>query len=620
MQVSFAKRPLEGQRLLHGQLQLLGKYFAPQRARIALLAALILADIGLRLLNPQIVRSFLDTAQAGGPLSALTVAGVLYILVGLLGRGVSLGSAYAGLNLGWTATNRLRADLATHLLRLDMPFHKTHTPGELIERVDGDVTTLAEFFADMVVKVIGNAVLVLAIIVLVYREDARAGAAVTVYTAVIVVALALVGRVGVRAWTRAREAWASQMGFLEERFSGTEDIRGVGAEAHAQDRLARLARDLLYKSRAGWLANALSAAVTNALFVAGYGLGLGIAALLYLRGEASIGAAFLLVSYIGMLSAPLEEIRGQAERLQEATAGVNRVVELTGFRPTVRDAGAGALPRGPLAVAFEHVDFRYRDNGDDLSPSPDPQVGRRGRGERFSDGDLVLRDVSFTLAPGRVLGVLGRTGSGKTTLTRLLFRLYDPESGAIQLGGQDIRDVSFASLRSSVGLVTQDVQLFGATVRDNITLFDEGADEGEIKRALASLGILDWVRAMPQGLETRLAAGGGGMSAGEAQLLAFARILLRNPGLVVLDEAASRLDPVTERRLERAVDRLLGENGARRTAIIIAHRLHTVQRADDILILEGGRVVECGPRAALAADPDSRFSGLLRTGLEEALA
>jgi ATP-binding cassette subfamily B protein len=167
--------------------------------------------------------------------------------------------------------------------------------------------------------------------------------------------------------------------------------------------------------------------------------------------------------------------------------------------------------------------------------------------------------------------------------------------------------------------VTQDVQLFAATVRENITLFDESISTARVEAALASLGLLEWVAAMPAGLDTALAPGGG-MSAGEAQLLAFARILLREPGLVVLDEAASRLDPVTERRLERAIDALLGDDGARRSAIIIAHRLHTVQRADDILILEGGRVAEFGPREALAADPHSRFSRLLRTGLEEALA
>ena len=418
-------------------------------------------------------------------------------------------------------------------------------------------------------------------------------------------ALALVGRIGIRAWTDAREAWAAQMGFLEERFAGTEDIRGIGAEQHAESRLASLALDLLYKARGGWLANALGFAVTNFLFVVGYGLGLALGAGLYMRGEVTIGTAFLIVSYIGMLSAPLEEIRGQAEQLQEATAGANRVSEVLALEPEVQDRGEAALRPGALSVDFDHLSFRYQDTA---------EAAENG------DGEPVLRDVTFSLPAGRVLGVLGRTGSGKTTLTRLLFRLYDPQAGAIRLGGDDIRQVSFASLRAGVGLVTQDVQLFGATVRENITLFDDEIGDPAIEAALSALGILDWVRAMPQGLATRLAPGGGGMSAGEAQLLAFARILLRDPGLVVLDEAASRLDPVTERRLERAIDYLLKGNGHRRTAIVIAHRLHTVERADDILILERGRVVEFGPRAALAADPGSRFSRLLRTGMEEALS
>ena len=224
--------------------------------------------------------------------------------------------------------------------------------------------------------------------------------------------------------------------------------------------------------------------------------------------------------------------------------------------------------------------------------------------------------------------MLGRTGSGKTTLTRLLFRLYDPTQGVVRLGEVDVRDAALADLRRRVGMVTQDVQLFGASIRDNIALFDPGVTDEQIRRGLAELGLLDWMEGMPGGLDAELASNGGGISAGEAQLLAFTRLVLRDPGLVILDEAASRLDPVTEARLERAIDRLLGADPQRqptsasraRTGIIIAHRLHTVQRADDILILDGGRVVEYGPRERLASDPASRFAGLLRTGLEEALA
>jgi ABC-type multidrug transport system fused ATPase/permease subunit len=233
----------------------------------------------------------------------------------------------------------------------------------------------------------------------------------------------------------------------------------------------------------------------------------------------------------------------------------------------------------------------------------------------YDEDPAVLQDVSLHIAPGEVVGLLGRTGSGKTTLTRLLLRLYDPTAGAIRLDGVDLRDARRADLRRRVGMVTQEVQLFHATIRDNVTFFDTGIDDARITRALDELGLGDWLAALPRGLDTMLEAGGGGLSAGESQLLAFTRIFLKDPGLVILDEASSRLDPATERLVERAVGRLLEG----RTGIIIAHRLDTVDRADTILILEDGRVVEHGPRAALALDSGSRFAGLLRTGAAEAL-
>jgi ABC-type multidrug transport system fused ATPase/permease subunit len=200
-------------------------------------------------------------------------------------------------------------------------------------------------------------------------------------------------------------------------------------------------------------------------------------------------------------------------------------------------------------------------------------------------------------------------------LTRLLFRLYDPSAGSIRLDGRPLTALPLAELRQRVGMVTQDVQLFHASVRDNITFFDPTIGDDRIEAALRELDLLEWVQQMPAGLNTVL-AGGQGVSAGEAQLLAFTRLLLRDPQLVLLDEAASRLDPLTEHRLEAAIDRLL----AGRTAIVVAHRLHTLSRADDILILQEGRAVEYGPRAELAADPDSRLAQLLRSGLEEVLA
>jgi ATP-binding cassette subfamily B protein len=303
-----------------------------------------------------------------------------------------------------------------------------------------------------------------------------------------------------------------------------------------------------------------------------------------------------LLSYVNKLYEPLREIERQVADLQRAAAGVERVTELLNTRPTLVETARAALPPGALGVRFAGVSFGYRDGGG-------------------SDGaDDALADVTFELAPGKVLGLLGRTGSGKTTLTRLLLRLYDPDAGAIDLGDVDIRDAGLSDLRARVGMVTQDVQLFQATVRDNVTFFSQRISDGQVRAALEALGLWEWCQAKPCGLDTELGAGGQGFSAGEAQLLALARVFLREPGLVILDEASSRLDPATERLLEQAIDRLL----LGRTAIIIAHRLTTVQRADEIMVLEDGRVCEHGERRALASDPASRFHKLLQIGLGEA--
>jgi ABC-type multidrug transport system fused ATPase/permease subunit len=401
-----------------------------------------------------------------------------------------------------------------------------------------------------------------------------------------------------------RRAYVRLFGFLEERLAGTEDIRANGAEAYVVRRFVPLQRDVVQGEVKGHVLDSFASSATYFLYTASLVVTLGLGATFFTRGEMSIGTVYLLVAYVGLLEAPIAEIQRQVADLRQVFASVSRINSLFQIEPQVQ-VGAGRLPPGPYQVTFQDVDFRYRDAlsaGDAVEPD--------------ANGSSVLHQVSFQLAPGRTLGLLGRTGSGKTTLARLLFRLYDVDSGAIRLNGRDIRQVGLSDLRRSVGMVTQEVQLFAASVRDNLTFFRREIDDAKILAALEELGLDAWLRSLPAGLDTELEGGGKGLSAGEAQLLAFTRVLLRDPGLVILDEASSRLDPATERRLERAMGRLL----AGRTGIIIAHRLQTVQRADEILILESGRVIEYGPRADLAADPDSRFYHLLQTGLAEVLA
>ena len=564
----------------------------------------MLAGIALQLANPQVVRYFLDTAQAGGALRSLMIAAALYILFALLRQGLNLAAAYTSRSIGWAATNRLRADLALHCLRLDMPFHKQHTPGELIERLEGDVTHLANFLSSFVFHVLGNGLLVLGILVMLFIEDVRVGAGMLVYTAVTLLVLNHIQKIAVPRWAAERQASAELTGYIEERISGAEEIRAAGAEAHAMRRLYALMRVFTDKTRASSVISSLTYNLTNLVYVIGYAAGLALGIFLYLRGEASLGTAYLITFYIGMLSDPLQAIRSQAEDFQQAAASIQRVQQLFDLKPVVANplTAASPLPAGPLAVEFQNVSFQYDD-------------GEAGNGNGGQSGH-VLQEINLTIQPGRVLGILGRTGSGKSTLTRLLFRLYDPTAGTICLGGADLRQVNLSDLRRRVGMVTQDVQLFQASVRENLTFFNPTVPDAPLEEVLRSLSLWEWVQTLPQGLNTPLAGGGQGLSAGEAQLLAFARVFLKDPGLLILDEASSRLDPSTETLMERAIDNLF----AGRTGVVIAHRLKTVERADDILILEEGRVVEYGSRAALAADPASRFYHLLQTGLEEVMA
>ncbi|MDQ6859016.1 MAG: ABC transporter ATP-binding protein/permease, partial [Chloroflexota bacterium] len=383
---------------------------------------------------------------------------------------------------------------------------------------------------------------------------------------------------------------AQTYGFLGERLAGTEDIRSSGAETHILNGLAQHHRDWLRSRRRAMLGVGAIWATTILTFAVGNAVAFAVGGWLWTIGAISVGTVYLLFYYTELLRRPIEAFRRELEDMQRAIASLGRVDELLSTRSAVAD-GRSALPLGALSVELDGVSFGY-------------------------EAELVLRDVSVRIAPGRVLGILGRTGSGKTTLARLLVRLYDPTTGAVRLGGVDLRAAALESIRARATLVSQDVQLFSASVRDNLTLFDGTIDDARLADVAERVGLGSWLRAQsvtdPLGAEMT----SGGLSAGEAQLLAFARVFLRDPGLVVLDEASSRLDPVTERHVERAIDGLLAD----RTAIVIAHRLATVNRCDEILILEDGRVAEYGSRAALAADPGSRFAQLLRVGLEPVLA
>ncbi|MFN8495961.1 MAG: ABC transporter ATP-binding protein [Caldilineaceae bacterium] len=567
-------------------------YLRPQQGRVLLLTLLLSLSIGLQLVNPQIVRQFIDAAQGGAPQRTLINGALLFLGVALLGQVVYTALSYLTVAVGWTATNALREDLMAHCLQLDLSFHSAHLPGEMIERIDGDVTLLANFFARFVIRLLGGGLLLLGALGLTVREDWRLGLLLIGFAIIMLTATKMLQQVGVPYLKRWRQTVTDQLGFWEERLGGIEDIRSNGAIDYIMQQHYHLNRAALRAMRQAFIMARIVVHTWEVLDAGGRAALFVLAAYLLNLGVLSLGSAYLVFYYTGLFSDNLGWIAEQLEDLQRAAAGIERLNELYQTTRTLVDGVHTLSNRAPPAITFQAVTFGY------------------------TETQTVLNHISFHLAPGQVLGLLGRTGSGKTTLTRLLFRFYDPKAGAIYLDGVDIRQLKVSTLRQQIGFVTQDVQLFHATVRDNLTFFNANIADEQILQAISELGLQAWFSALPAGLETQLGPGGTGLSGGEAQLLAMTRLLLRQPSVIVLDEASARLDPATERLLDTAISRLL----QKRTAIIIAHRLATVARADQLLILDHGQIVEHGSYAQLANDPHSHFSTLLQIGATEVLA
>ena len=572
---------------------ILARYLRPQMPRFVLLVVLVFASIGLQIVNPQIVRYFIDAVKSPEiPANALTLAAILFIGVALVQQGVGVAAAYMGEFVAWVATNALREDLATHCLRLDMHFHHERSPGELIERIEGDALEFASFFSTIVVRVAANLLLLAGIIVVVFYVHWKMGIAFAIFTLVTLVGLYLVRGIAVPFQKAHRDAVTEFFGFLEERLAGTEDIRSSGAVGFTLRRLFGHMTVILQCWRKSAMIGTCIRLLAGLLLISGFGAVFVIGYTLFQQQLVTEGDIMMMIMYTGMIAQPIRELTRQVESMQNIGATVERMSEVLSQSAAIVDGPGAGLPAGtPLALEFDRVTFGYHED------------------------KTILHDVSFRLKPGHILGLLGRTGSGKTTIARLIFRLYEPQGGAIRLDETDSRQATLEELRHRVAFVTQDVQLFQASVRDNITFFDRSIPDEHIMAVIAALELGDWLDGLPKGLDTRLQTGGRSLSAGEAQLLAFTRVFLRNPGLVILDEASSRLDPATEALVERAVDHLLQD----RSAIIIAHRLGTLHRAHDVLVLDEGRVLEYGDRLQLLADETSCFHELHKTGLEEVM-
>ena len=557
----------------------------PDARRWAVLGAFLAAGSALALAGPLVVRLVVDRAAGGAESADIVRLAVAFLAIAVVVQVIEVIVARQATVAAWSTTNDIRLRITHHVLGLDHEFHRTHTPGELIQRVDGDVTSVSDFLGQVVPKVASGALLLGGMLIVLSVLDWRLGVGMAVYLAGAVAVVVAMRHRAVAESSDEMGAYAQLYGGIEERLTAAEDLRANGAGVHAMWRFVEdsggALRSSIRRERAFlrmWWAVEGSVAGGSALsLVASAGLVAG--------GVISVGTAFLLFQYVLLISRPLEDLVHQLETVQKASGAMTRVIDLLELQPGIADDGTTSPRPGPLSISCRGVGFDYGD-------------------ER-----QILHDVDVEIAAGRSVGIVGRTGSGKTTFSRLLLRLVESTAGTVSLGGVPIADIPLVELRRRVALVPQEVELFEGSVRDNVTLFDPAPSDAAVSDALGRAGL----GALAAGdIHRSLGGGGAGLSAGEAQLLALARVWLRQPDLVVLDEATARVDPVTEQRLEAAVAELMRG----RTTLIIAHRLSTLRRVDDVIVFDGGRIVEHDDRADLAARDGSRYRQLLDLAME----
>ena len=558
----------------------------PDAKRWAGLGALLGVSSALMLAGPLVVRRIVDEATDGADTATFVRLALLFLAIAIATQVIAVVVIRFATITAWGTTNELRLRMSRHVLGLDHEFHRRHTPGELISRVDGDVTSVSDFLGQVVPKAVGGALLIAGILVVLTVLDWRLGIGMALYLAGAVAVLLAMRHRAISESSDEMAATARLYGGIEERLTAAEDLRANGAGVHAMWRFVEDSSGALDSSirrqrafiRMWW---AVQGAIT-----AGSVLSLVVGAALVANGAITVGTAFLLFQYVLLIERPLEELVHQLETVQKANGAMVRVIDLLEVQPAIVDRGTTPPPPGALSIACHDVSFAYAD-----------------------DEQLILHDIDLEIAAGRSVGVVGRTGSGKTTFSRLLLRLVEATTGTVSLGGVPVADIPMAELRRRVALVPQEVELFEGTIRENVALFDPAPSDAAVEEALrrAGLGAL-----VAGGIHRPLGARGAGLSAGESQLLALARVWLRQPDLVVLDEATARIDPVTEQRLEAAVRDLMEG----RTTIIIAHKLSTLRMVDEVIVFDRGRVVEHDDREVLAAQGDSRWRYLLDLALE----
>ncbi len=604
-------RSVASHRLAPGTLRRILNFARPYRRQLIVFLGLILLGALLGGAPPLLFRAIIDDGIAQGRtgLVAALAGGVAALAV--LSAGLGLVERWYSARIGEGLVHDLRTQVFDHVQRLSIGFFSRTQTGALVSRLNGDVQGAQQAFTSTLANVVGNIVGVAATLAAMFVLSWQITLLALALLPLFIVPARLVAP-KLRVITQERYRLNATMGqTMTERFNvaGALLVKLFGdpdRESAEFGAAAGRVRDIGVTSamyaRVFMTALTLVAALATAVV---YGLGGALA----VSGAIGVGTLVALVAYLNRLYGPLTSLSNLQVDVMTTLVSFERVFEVLDLEASVADADdARPLPTGPLSVELDHVSFRYPSAADVSLASLESVAALP-----TAPGLDVLHDVSFDAAPGTMVALVGPSGAGKSTITSLVSRLYDVTGGRVRVGGDDVREVTQRSLRAAIGVVPQDAHLFHDTLRANLLYAKPTATETELVDALRAAQVLDVVEAMPDGLDTVVGDRGYRLSGGERQRLAIARLLLKNPTIVILDEATAHLDSESEAAVQRALATALEG----RTSIVIAHRLATVRHADEIVVIDDGRVVERGTHVELLAE-DGLYAELCRTQFADA--
>lgn len=570
-------------------------YARPYRRRIGAFLGLVVIDALLVIATPLILKEIVDKGVGDKNTALVVWLAVAAGIVAIVDAGLGVVERWLSAGLGEGLIYDLRREVFGHVLRQPIAFFTRAQTGALVTRLNSDVIGAQQAFTSVMSNVVSNLVSVLVIIVAMAALSWQITLAALVLVPIFLIPTRILGR-RLAGLTRGQMIENADLGArMTERFNvaGALLVKLFGRPEQ---------EDREYAERAAKVRDyGVSIAVQRAIFLVGLTLlaslatavVYGIGGVMAVHGTMTIGTLLALAALLGRLYAPLTQLSSVRVDVLTALISFERVFEVLDLKPLVaEDPDPVGLPAGPIGVEFDDVVFRYP-TADEVSIESLQTVLTRDKG----DGSTVLQGISFQAEPGQMIALVGPSGAGKTTTIGLVSRLYDPSGGAVRIGGQDLRKVSSQALRDRVGVVTQEAHMFHDTIRANLLYAKPDATDADLERVLREAQVWGLVDKLPYGLDTMVGDRGHRLSGGEKQRFAIARLLLKAPSVVVLDEATAHLDSESEAAVSRALDSAL----AGRTSIVIAHRLSTIRDADLILVMEDGRIVQRGSHEELLA-------------------